>query len=332
MAATDMSDMLQRYQDRFARLIVNSPCGRASPHKPCMLLAVLDLAMAGGLRQNLVCYAPPLLERYRSYFDAVRREGDHPNPYFPFFHLKGALRGGTPSFWHLVPLPGRETALAALSTARSDGDILSNLRGVRLDADLHTLLQVPEAALALSDALAARWFDRGLQELGRIAARSHAASRYERDIRDGQPLRAGEEPPAAYVRKPAFRRVVIELYDYRCAATGQRVLLDGGEAMVEAAHIHPFAASGDDDPRNGLALTPDMHWAMDRNLIAPGPDLNWHVSRLLDDRVPDLQRLVTLQGRPLLLPSQRHLWPREDALAWRQERLRDADWRAPLVD
>jgi putative restriction endonuclease len=77
------------------------------------------------------------------------------------------------------------------------------------------------------------------------------ASRYERAIRDGQPLRVGEEPPAAYVRKPAFRRL----------------LLDGGEAMVEAAHIHPFAVSGDDDPRNGLALTPDMHWAMDRNLI-----------------------------------------------------------------
>jgi putative restriction endonuclease len=102
--------------------------------------------------------------------------------------------------------------------------------------------------------------------------------------------------------------------------------------MVEAAHIHPFAVSGDDDPRNGLALTPDMHWAMDRNLIAPGPDLNWHVSRLLDDRLPDLQRLVTLQGRPLLLPSQRHMWPREEALAWRQDRLRDPDWRAPIAD
>jgi len=56
--------------------------------------------------------------------------------------------------------------------------------------------------------------------------------------------------------------------------------------MVEAAHIRPFAVSGDDDPRNGLAFTPDMHWAMDRNLIAPGPDLNWHVSRVLDGRLP----------------------------------------------
>jgi len=42
--------------------------------------------------------------------------------------------------------------------------------------------------------------------------------------------------------------------------------------MVEAAHIHSFAEAGDDGPRNSSARTPDMHWAMDRQLIAPGPD------------------------------------------------------------
>jgi len=78
----------------------------------CMLLAMLDLAMGGGLRRNLIADAPPLLGRYRLYFDAVRRDVDHPNAYVPFFHLAGRLRGGAPSFWHLVPLPGRVTAMA----------------------------------------------------------------------------------------------------------------------------------------------------------------------------------------------------------------------------
>lgn len=200
----------------------------------------------------------------------------------------------------------------------------------RLDAQLFELIQQQEAAQALAQGLASQWFNRGLQELGRIAGQCHAAARYERAIRAGGAVPAAEPVPE-YVRTPAFRRVVIELYDYRCAATGHRVLLEGGEAMVEAAHIHPFAMSGDDDPRNGIALTPDMHWAMDRNLIAPGPDLKWHVSRALDDRVPDLQRLVALQGRPLMLPGQRAMWPREDTLVWRLQRLRDPDWRAPTT-
>ena len=93
---------LQTYVDRFSRLVVNVRHGRASPHKICMLLAVLDLARAGDLVQNRIDYAPPLLDRYQRFFNAVRAPGDHPNPYFPFFHLSGKLRGGGESFWHLV--------------------------------------------------------------------------------------------------------------------------------------------------------------------------------------------------------------------------------------
>ena len=129
-----------------------------------------------------------------------------------------------------------------------------------------------------------------------VAARAGEVSRYEHRLRQGVTLAAAEALAPAYVRDPAFRRVVLELYDYRCAASGERLLLPSGEAMVEAAHIHPFSAAGDDDPRNGLALTPDMHWAMDRHLIAPGPDLKWHVSRVLDRRITDFTQLTNLQG------------------------------------
>lgn len=39
---------LSTYVDRFRQLNVNVAHGRASPHKICMLLAVLDLARGGG--------------------------------------------------------------------------------------------------------------------------------------------------------------------------------------------------------------------------------------------------------------------------------------------
>lgn len=324
-------ESLRHYEACFDSLVINTTNGRASPHKICMLLAVLDLALAGGLRQNRIVYAPPLLERYRRYFDTVRREGDHPNAYFPFFHLKGRLRTGRPSFWHLVPRAGCEVVVAAMDTARSDSAIVQRIDHVRLDDALFDLLQDADATIALSDAIARRWFERGLQELNRMAQHSRAVSRYERALREPQ-SDAAASPPSAYVRSAAFRSVVVELYDYRCAATGHRVLLEGGEAMVEAAHIHPFSISGDDDPRNGIALTPDMHWAMDRNLIAPGPDMCWHVSQALDDRVPDLHRLVALQNRRMLLPENQVHWPKENALAWRVQRLRDPYWRPPVAD
>lgn len=52
---------LTTYQERFSRLVVNVRQGRASPHKICMLLAVLDLARSGALKANRIDFAPPLL-------------------------------------------------------------------------------------------------------------------------------------------------------------------------------------------------------------------------------------------------------------------------------
>ena len=321
------------YQERFSRVIVNVRQGRASPHKICMLLAVLNLARSGALVQNRIEFAPPLLERYSVYFRAVRGPGDHANAYFPFFHLSGKLRDGQKSFWHLCALPGKEAPLNALSTARSMADIDDNVAYAELDGSLFDLLQHPTAIDSLSDTLARQWFDQGLQDLRAVVGRSGEISRYERQLREGTPLLVTELCPPAYVRSPAFRRLVMEIYDYRCAATGLRLVLQSGEAMVEAAHIHPFCAAGDDDPRNGLALTPNMHWAMDKNLIAPGPDYRWHVSSVVDDaRIADYQSLLHIKGQELLKPREPRMWPKQEVLAWRLERLRDRTWTAGPPD
>lgn len=310
------------YQEKFKRLVVNRRNGRASPHKICMVLAVLDLARAGGLSKNEVRFAPPLLERYNRFFCAVRQQGDHPNPYFPFFHLAGKLAGGGASFWHLRPVPSREAVLAAMTTARSATDVIENIELAELDSELHELLQEPSALEALADGISTHWLDRGFDELKAVVVVAGESSRYEKQLRTGLMPVASEIAPPSYVRDPAFRRVVTELYDYRCAATGLRVVLPNGEAMVQAAHIHPFCEAADDDPKNGIALSPNMHWAMDKRLIAPGPDLKWHISPYLDDRIPDLEMLFNLSGRPLILPKELRLSPKREALEWRIENLR----------
>ena len=60
-----------------------------------MLLAVFDLARAGGLTENRILYAPPLLERFRRFFEALRAPGDHPNrnrPVSTVCHCRERLR------------------------------------------------------------------------------------------------------------------------------------------------------------------------------------------------------------------------------------------------
>lgn len=315
---------LAAYEDKFRQLNVNQTGGRYSPHKICMLLAVLDLARSGALTENRIEYSPALLERFREYFDAVRAPGDHPKPNYPFFHLKGSLRGRRPSFWHLKAKPGKEAVLRGMRSARSPRDILDNIDYAYLDAELFLLLQEPDALDRLSTTLAETWFHRGLDELGTVVDIKSQVSNYERRLRQLGKVIKDESRPPAFVRNPAFRRVVTEMYDYRCAATGLRIVLPDGCAMVEAAHLIPFGDSGDDDPRNGLALTPDMHWAMDQYLIAPDPDYRWQISPRLDARIPDHQVFSRLAGELLILPKEARWYPRRDALEWRLKAMRSA--------
>ena len=122
-------------------------------------------------------------------------------------------------------------------------------------------LSEPVARHQLREALIARYFPEDRDKLAAITAANRSA----------KPADALKEelPPG---RDGAFRRTILEIYDYRCAACGVRVLLDQSVSLVEAAHLIPFNVSRNDKPTNGMALCPNHHWAMDRHLIAPVPD------------------------------------------------------------
>lgn len=312
-----MPENLAHYLKAFRTLNVNRSGGRVSPHKPCMLLAVLGLAEAGDLKQNKIRFEPALLERYMKFFAVVRSESDHANPHYPFFHLKSE------DFWHLQPFPGREAVVEAMNTARSVAAITDNIAWVSLDPDLHALALDERSRTALREELLVAWFGSQRAQIEPVLNEERSSDRYETLLRDsatGKYQLPNELPPEP-ARSAAFRRIVSENYDYRCAASGWRIILPEGRVMVEAAHLIPFAETRDDDPRNGIALAPTFHWALDAHIIAPGPDYAWHVSKVLDERVADNQPLLALAGTTLMLPKEKALWPKEEALEWRMGHL-----------
>jgi putative restriction endonuclease len=130
------------------------------------------------------------------------------------------------------------------------------------------------------------------------------------------------EPKAG--RSYGFRRVILEIYDYQCAACGLRIRLPMVEDLtfVDAAHLIPFYEGQNDHPTNGMALCKNHHWAMDRRLIAPHPDGMWVVSpQLRAHRSPGEKELNELSGRAFLLPRESAFLPERKALCWRVERL-----------
>lgn len=299
------------YQEKICRLNVNRRGGNISPHKPCLLLAVIDMAEAGALSNNEILYRPELIERFNNYFMVVCKEGDWPNAYMPYFHLK------SDGFWHLLPVAGREIHLNAMSKAVSHRDITENIRAVRLDQELHQMLQDDKARQALRAELIAHWFGNQAEVLWSVIREHRRDNNAEFQLREA--LEPGEELPA---RSTAFRRIVLQAYDYRCAATGWRIFMPDGSSLIEAAHIVPFSETRNDDPRNGMALTPTFHVALDRNLIAPGPDMKWHVSPIFDKRIPDYRDFVDLDGKDVIFYGNDRFRPGQAYLEQRMSMLR----------
>jgi len=297
---------LEDYLNYFQKLKVNKKGGHESPHKPCILLAVIGLAEAGLFEKNKIRFSHGLLDRYKEIFAVIQGEGDHANPYFPFFHLRSE------KFWHLKPVEGRESVLDAMGSARSFASIEENIDYAYLDDELFAHLASTESRNALRDILIARWFGSFSSQVYDLVSQDEYESNLRRFVETG--IREEQVQFDKPVRDTAFRRIVTEAYDYRCAATGIRIVLPGGVIMVQAAHLIPYADSRDDDPRNGIALTPDLHWALDKNIISPGPDMKWHVSKLVDRRIADNRPLLDLADKEILLPKDKRFWPRTDAL------------------
>jgi putative restriction endonuclease len=73
-----------------------------------------------------------------------------------------------------------------------------------------------------------------------------------------------------------------------------------GRAEVEAVHIKPAERDGPDSPRNGLALSPTVHWMFDRGLIST--EDNHHILIAKGKLPDDALRLINPERR-LLVPD-----------------------------
>ena len=305
---------LATYADKFSQLNVGRVAGHERPHKPVMLLALLDLFEQGVIKENRITYSPELLELFGEYFDAVRSENDQPTPINPFFYLRGD------GFWHHHSKSGQDAVLRALSGPPGITAFQAISDYVFLDDELFALLRDPVARSQLRSVLLNRYFADRRATVIAIADRESAIAKYQRQLNEGSRVAEGTDILET-IRDAAFSRVVRRAYDYRCAACGLRVVLEGGLYIVDAAHLIPFAESHDDDPRNGIALCKNHHWAMDRNLIGPGTDRRWHVTSSLDDRLEGQRDLINLNGRSILLPHDPRYYPKDVALLWRERHI-----------
>lgn len=126
---------LPTYIAKFEALNVNRARGHASPHKVCMLLAVMDLLEDGTLRDNRIELNEALVEKFRHHFEMMQTEADQVSPYLPYYHLK------SDGFWHHAVRAGREAAYEELRNVNSSARVREAIVHAYLDDELFQYLR-----------------------------------------------------------------------------------------------------------------------------------------------------------------------------------------------
>lgn len=138
-----------------------------------------------------------------------------------------------------------------------------------------------------------------------IAAVKHDMAEYKKSRKKGRDTR--------------FRSDVLIGYRFTCALTGYS-LCTNKEYMIEAAHIHEHSKSGNDNPRNGLALTPDAHWMFDAGLWTAEPIDGAYIVRVALGRFKEESAedrgLARHNGRKLYLNGVGRLFPDPACFEW----------------
>ena len=155
-------EALSYYAKKFQRLRVDRAHGVA-PHKPILLLAVIELFERGAMAENRIELTPQLNQTFLKYWSYLGSASHNPDISRPYFHMKSG------KFWHLVPNAGFEKLLAENIKLKTFAEVKEAISFAYLDEDLFEFLQEEKYRESLLAVLVGRWFPGKLEEVKKIS-------------------------------------------------------------------------------------------------------------------------------------------------------------------
>ena len=291
----------QYWLRKLATLRIDRARGNPAPHKPLLLLVLMEMAEKGEIRSREVPLSPDLAFRFSVFWSVVaKRRNQPPEVTLPFHHL------GSSGMWEPLMADGKPSPDKKLTTMiRLDPSFYDCLADQRFrDRARRVLIETepyfrPEERVALYSML----------NIKPTAFEVHDNEEsYRASVQTGRDAR--------------FRiEVVVLAYKHTCGLTGYRMTTLEMESIVDAAHIQEFRDSRNNDPRNGMALSKNAHWQFDRGLWSLNGDYRVIVNRekFIEEGVPG-QRLADFEGRRIFLPSDPKYWPEHNYIEWHRKR------------
>jgi putative restriction endonuclease len=318
-----LQETLEKYIKLLKKLRIDRTHGVA-PHKPILLLSVLQAFQSGIITGKRIYITPELVGLFKATWNLLVTSKHDCRISYPFYYLKSA------KFWKLIYKPGFANIESMGSIMKSFTNLNTAVAFAEIDQELYYLLINSETNFILQQCLLDEYFPK---TKSRFNNPSIEQQKIFEDI-EGKIL---NEDPAEYkaetqkimeqhneeeifLRGSLFRREIPKIYNNACCISGMRVDSITSVSMVDACHIIPFSESYDDTIGNGIALCPNLHRAFDRGLI--GVDSKYRV--MVSDTFKEDKTnyaIKVFEGKSIILPKQKQYYPHPRNFEWHRKEI-----------
>jgi len=292
---------MQKLLDKFQNL------GRykdKAPHKPLLVLAILDWMEALKLEENSIPLNAGLFERFEYYWDELYGPKGKKRIDYPILYLKSDGLG-----WMVIV----------------NGELLSGEKGKRylekhgatgrFSEEVWGFLQKQEHRDLVRLAIMETYFP-DQQAVLFPRHKPYSLEVYEAAFfEEPEPTyRTKTVYESGFVRSAYFKTRMLGLYKNTCAMS--RMHVDPPKSLLQACHIEPHSVAGNDRVTNGIVLCANLHAAFDAGYIGISEDYSIVVNHKLFEESKSAYSLEKLEGKQLWLPEDERFWPGQEGLAW----------------
>lgn len=315
-------DSLQKYTKLFIKLRINRNNGFAAPHKPILLLSVLQLYKNKQIEDNRIYITPELVSLFKIIWSQLVISNNKCNITYPFYHLSSS------QFWKLITKRDySDKNFTKVKLSVSFSNLTASVECAVIEDDLYQLMIDNKTNAILQEILLEKYFPQTKykfrnpkQEQTQLfnnienSILKESPAEYKSEVKK---LIEQNDEEEIFLRGGVFKREIPKIYNNTCCITGMRIDSTINISMIDACHIIPFSASYDDTITNGIALCPNLHRAFDRGLISINENYEVIISgsRIFKEETSDYG-IRKFEGKQILLPDKAEYSPSQHNLSW----------------
>lgn len=295
----------------------NTKYGKA-PHKPILLISILELIKEGHYLQNKFPITPELVAKFAENWNVLVATGHTPDFTQPFGRLQNEILKGE-RIWKVETLGDVDAIRYEKNFSTFQGHVLYGAFHPFIYDFLMTSDHLNQVIELLLETHLPNQKHAYYQKTPNNYWQNVEVSILEDKPEPYHVPETKQQEQTVYVRSNVFKKTIPKIYEYTCSVTGMQVIDSKGNGLIDACHIKPLSQGGYDHVSNGIALSPNIHRAFDKGLISFDKKLQVIVSNAFREIEENDYSLRRLKDRKLRLPSSVKYRPDLDNVEWHRE-------------